>query len=145
MIGRSEYLAPIEFSMVEKYVKMLMESDHDYFFALYEKKKKKFIGTVKIGSVDRYNGTADIGVMIGEKRYWGKRLATDALSATCRYAFTKLKLRKLTGGCFMTNVAMVKCFEKLGFVREGVRRKQNLLDGVYVDHVIYGLLKESYV
>lgn len=138
-IGRSEYLKPIEFSAVELYVKALQESDHDYFFALYTKNNKKFIGTVKIGSIDWYNKTADVGIMIGDKSYWGKGLATDALRSVCKYAFAYLHLLKLTGGCMAPNVAMVKCFEKIGFKKEGVQRKQNMLDGTYVDHFTYGL------
>jgi len=52
-------------------------------------------------------------------------------------------LRKLTGGTPEINTAMCRCFEKVGFMQEGIKRKELLINGKFVDHVLYGLLKEE--
>jgi CMP-N,N'-diacetyllegionaminic acid synthase len=143
-IGRPEYLKPIPLLEVEKYVRGLFSSKNDYFFAIYLKGNDEFIGTLKIGSIDWYSKTADIGIMIGNKNYWGKGISKDAVAAACDYAFRKLKMRRLTGGCLSVNVAMGKCFERTGFKKEGVHRNQVPFESDYVDHSIYGMFKEEF-
>jgi RimJ/RimL family protein N-acetyltransferase len=143
-IYRMEYMLPMEFSEVEKYVKTLLKSKDDGFFAIYLKENDEFIGTQRVGHIDWRVGTGDIGIVIGNKDYWGRGLAKDSTRTICRYALKSLSLRRLTGGTPATNVAMHKCFESLGFKLEGQLRKQLLLNGEYVDHNLYGLFPEDF-
>lgn len=143
-IYRLEYLLPIQFSEVESYVENLQKSKNDCLFAIYYKKDNQFIGTQRIGHIDWRAGLADMGIMIGNRQYWGKGLATDALSVSCDYAFNELSLRKLTGGTPASNIAMYKCFEKIGFKREGSLRKNLLISGKYIDHYLYGLFRKEF-
>jgi RimJ/RimL family protein N-acetyltransferase len=142
-IGRTEYLTSFPFCIVEDYVMNIKESDNAYFFALYLKENNRFIGTVKLGSIDWQNKTADVGILIGEKKYWGKGIAKDAVYTVSLYAFEKLGMRRLTGGCLSTNTAMHRCFERLGFKKEAVLRKKVPYKGAYVDHYLYGVFKEE--
>lgn len=143
-IYRVEYLMPLQFAEVETYVRSLMASDRDCYFALYEASEDAYIGTVKVGHIDWRAGLADIGIIIGESRFRGRGLAVDAVRTACSYAFNELSLRKMTGGTASTNAAMCRCFERVGFVEEGRLRKQLLISGEYCDHVLYGLLKEEF-
>lgn len=143
-IGRLEYLLPIEFNEIKDYVDNLLHSKNDYFFAIYYKENNEFIGTQRIGHIDWRLRTADIGIMIGNKDYWGKGIAKDAVSIACKYAFKVLGLRKLTGGTAVSNPAMCKCFERLGFKLEGRLRKKLLIEGKYVDHMLYGVFKKEF-
>ena len=59
------------------------------FVALHSAKNDEFIGTCKIAHIDWYAATADIGIMIGNKSYWGKGVAVKRLS-TC-YVVSLLK------------------------------------------------------
>jgi len=144
-IGRPEYLTSIPFCIVEDYVMNVKSSNNAYFFALYLKEKNRFIGTVKIGSIDWQNRTADVGILIGEKQYWGKGIAKDAVLTASIYAFEKLGMRKLTGGCLSKNIAMHRCFERLGFKKEAVLRKKVPFKGTFVDHNLYGVFKDELV
>jgi [ribosomal protein S5]-alanine N-acetyltransferase len=143
-IYRLEYLMPIQFQEVEKYVHLLFSSKNDCFFAVYRKDTDEFIGTQRIGHIDWRTGIGDIGILIGDKKSWGKGFATQAVGVACKYAFSVLSLRKLTGGTPETNVAMCKCFEHIGFQQEGRLRKQLLINGEYYDHIFFGLLKDYY-
>lgn len=140
---RLEYLKPINFSRVENYVRNLLESDNDCFFAIYHKTSGAFIGTQRVGHINWRSGLADIGIMIGDQAFWGKGLGSDALKVAIRYAFTTLSLRKVVGGTPQNNISMCRCFEKIGFVKEAVKRKELLINGEYIDHIHYGLLKEE--
>jgi [ribosomal protein S5]-alanine N-acetyltransferase len=140
---RTEYLLPIDFSLVEKYVENMLLSNQDAFFAIYHRSSEMFIGTFRLGHINWRSGIADVGMMIGDKEFWGQGLGTEVLSLGIEYAFNVLSLRKLIGGTPGSNGAMRRCFEKTGFKQEGIKRKELLIAGQYDDHVLYGLLKED--
>lgn len=143
-IYRLDYLLPHGEKEIEKYVRGLFASKNDYFFALHHGESREFIGTVKLGHIDWRTHQGDVGIMIGEKNYWGQGLAKDAVSALCKYAFSTLSMRKLTGGTAANNIGMVKCFRDLGFKDEGNFRKRLLINGEYIDHLHFGLFKEEF-
>ena len=142
-IYRFEYLKPISFSVIENQVRMIMSSPNDCFFAIHLNQTNEFIGTLKIGHISLRAGLADIGILIGEKSHWGKGYAKDAIAVACHYAFETLSLRRLTAGTPSNNISMVKCFEKVGFQREGLLRKELLIKGEYVDKILFGTFKEE--
>jgi CMP-N-acetylneuraminic acid synthetase/RimJ/RimL family protein N-acetyltransferase len=145
MIGRPDYLTAFPFCIIEDYVMNVKSSSNAYFFALYFKKNARFIGTVKLGSIDWQNRSADVGILIGDKQYWGKGISKDAVLTVSLYAFEKLGMRKLTGGCLSTNIAMRRCFERVGFMKEAVLRKKVPFKGKFVDHILYGVFKDELV
>ena len=128
---------------LEDYFVSLNKDQSCKFFALYEKEKDTFIGTVKVSKIDLKLGIADIGIMIGEKIFWGKGIAQDILQFVCIYCFDKYNLRKLTCGLMSNNIAMRKVFEKLGFRQEGRFRKVDLFEGDYIDHIYMGCFKNE--
>ena len=140
-IYRMEYLLPMSLEALRTYVESLWSSGRDCFFAVHEKESGKFVGTQRIGHIDWRSGIGDVGVLIGDRTCWGRGYATDAVRIACAYAFDILSLRKLTGGTPMSNAAMIRCFERLGFKEEGRLRSQLLMRGEYEDHVLFGLLK----
>jgi RimJ/RimL family protein N-acetyltransferase len=142
-IYHREYLLNLDFSAVEKYVLSLLESDDNCFFAVYDKETGDFIGTQKIGHINWHSRVADMGIIIGDKNYRGKGYSKDIMHCALKYAFGALSLRRLTGGTSGTNIAMQKCFESLGFRKEGVLRSQLLINGEYADHILYGILKDE--
>lgn len=143
-IYRLEYLLPIQFAEIENYVIKLIESKNDAFFAIYLKENSDFIGTLKIGHIDWRAGIGDLGIMIGEKKYWGKSIGKDAMSISLRYCFDVLGLRKITAGTISNNIAFKKSAESVGFKIEGVLRKQIFLCGEYFDHLFFGLFKDEF-
>lgn len=143
-IGRSEYLTAIPYEEVEEYVRQLTESMTDMFFAVHLRDEDTFVGTVKAGHIDWRAGIADIGIMIGERDMWGRGIATDALATLCKAAFDGLGMRKLVANIMAANPAMMRVFEKLGFQREGVRRRHMPFEGSYTDLILYGCFLEEF-
>ncbi len=142
-IGRDDYLLNTSQEEIFKYVNSLLVSKNDCFFAIYEKNSHKFIGTQKIGHINWKFGTADLGIMIGDKSCWQKGYASETINIAKNFAFDLLNLRKLTGGNASYNVAMSKCFLNCGFIEEGRLKKQGKINGNYYDLILYGLLVED--
>jgi len=113
-------------------------NDNNYQFGIFIKENNKHIGNIKVGGINHYHRYADIGFLIGEKDYWGKGIATEAIGLATDFAFNTLKLHKLWGGAYSPNVGSVKAFIKNGYEQEGIKRSQYLCNGVYVDDIMYG-------
>lgn len=141
----SYLIAPIPFAEVESYCRRLMSSETDRFFAIELDAGQDFIGTLKVGAINRYAGTADIGIMIGRRDLWGQGLAYDAISAVCNRLFRVEGFRRLTAGAMEINPRMIRVFEKLGFKREGCFRRQDRLGDDYFDHIHLGCLAPEFV
>jgi [ribosomal protein S5]-alanine N-acetyltransferase len=99
-----------------------------------------------IGNLNAYrdpvNQTADVGIMLGERRAWGQGYASEAWSAVCQYLLKEVGLRKITAGTMATNHAMIRVMQRAGMVEDGCRRRQYLWDGQEVDLVQMALFHE---
>lgn len=144
-IYRLEYLKSLPRDKVIEYARSIIESPNDAMFSIYASHPEKFIGTIKLGHINWRTGIADLGVMIGDAASKGRGYAKKAVKLACEYGFFRLGLRKLTGGTYEDNIPMIKCFQSVGFVEEGRKRKELLVDGRYLDHVLFGLFMDEFV
>jgi len=87
-----------------------------------------------IGTMTAYiappHGTADMGLMIGDRPEWGKGYGLSAWALLMEHLFSEERLRKITGGALDCNVPMIRIMEKTGMHLEAVRVRQELVDGV---------------
>ena len=60
------------------------------------------------------------------------------------FAFEKINIHRLEAYVAPPNIASVRVLEKAGFVQEGLLRKLLFINGEWVDHYMYALLKEDY-
>lgn len=100
----------------------------------------RHVGNIKLGPIDHRHRTADIGILIGEPSAWGRGLARAAIERIVDIARTELGLRKLTAGCYASNAGSARAFEAAGFVIEGRRPAQFLLDDQPEDLIQMGHL-----
>lgn len=124
------------------YVAAMLDSPHYLFLGIRLRASGRHVGNIKLGPVDRQHGTADVGILIGDPSAWGKGVATSAISQACTIARDCLRLRKLTAGCYASNIGSSRAFEKAGFAIEGTRPQQFLLDGRPEDGILMGRVLE---
>lgn len=86
-----------------------------------------------------HHGTADIGLMIGDRQCWGQGYGREAWSGLLAALLKEPGIRKLTGGTSASNKAMLRIMEKSGMNLEAVRIRQELIEGKQVDLVYYSL------
>ena len=65
---------------------------------------------------------------------------TAAVRAVVPFVFDSLELHRLEAACLPTNDASIRLLEGTGFVREGMARRYLRINGVWQDHLLYGLL-----
>lgn len=128
-----------------EFVAACHERKDTHLLGIFEQLGGLHVGNIKLGPVNMIHHHASVGLIIGEKSRQRLGYATEAIALACRYAFEDLKLHKLTAGIVRGNDASLGAFRKNGFVEEGVRRKQNLFEGVWHDEIIVGLLAEDWI
>lgn len=104
---------------IEQFISESNENLHVHLFGIFCKKTCKHVGNIKLGPVNIIYERAEVGLLIGDKDYWGKGIATQAIQLICDYATNELNLHKIEAGCYSDNVGSLKAFEKVGFIVEG--------------------------
>ena len=135
----------------EKWIKNCIEGarkgkDRNFYeFAIELKSEKKVIGGISLTKINKVQGTAGGGIWLNVK-YHGKGYGTEAFGERIKFAFNKLKLRRLENGFFRGNSSSFKMQKRFGYKIEGMRRKalRCMADGKIKDEYITGLLKEEW-
>jgi ribosomal-protein-alanine N-acetyltransferase len=108
----------------------------DHFLAICERGTNAILGTMTVYH-NIPHGTADIGIMIGERKVWGLGVGTEAFSLVLSALQYSGKVRKVTAGAVSINRGMLRIFEKSGLHHEATRVAQELIDGEPVDVAYY--------
>ena len=89
------------------------------------------------------DGSAAISIVIGEKQYWGKGIATAAIEELIKYGVKHHNITRFTATADVRNFGSQKAFEKNGFVALKVLPKsiqyldeEGLRDSVTFEKVI---------
>ena len=80
--------------------------------------------------------SAEIGYWIGES-FWGRGIATAALTAVTAEAFKRFEITRLYALPFADHAASVRVLEKAGYVREGHLRQSAIKDGKIRDQLLF--------
>lgn len=123
----------------KEYVTSVDRSDTVAAFAIIAKKEKRHIGNICIENVSWENNSGEISILIGEKDFWGRGIATEAYKLIIDYGFNTLGLHRLYSGMTIRNKAMIRVAENSGMSKEGVLKDAFFKDGVYVDVVRYAI------
>ncbi len=129
---------------LENYYRSVSSSKNDVILAIVEKKTDQHVGNVKLGPIHWIHRTATLGILIGEKKSWGKGIGLEATRLTVEYGFGRLNLNRIDLGVFAEHEAAVRCYEKIGFKVEGRMRQDLFQGGEYKDRLWMGLLRSEY-
>jgi RimJ/RimL family protein N-acetyltransferase len=76
-----------------------------------------------LGKIDRKNKSARVGkVLVGDKNTRGKGIGQQMIKEILKIAFDELQLHRVSLGVFDFNVSAIACYEKAGFIKEGLLR-----------------------
>lgn len=104
----------------------------------------KLIGTCQLHTINYIHRSAELQIRIGEREERGKGYGTEATRLLLDFAFKDLNLHRVHLHVLANNEAARRMYKKLGFVEEGILRKAGHIDGVYVDIVVMGILRDEY-
>ena len=104
----------------------------------------EIIGLVSLMNIDHINQCAEFHIMIGSQENQNQGAGTFAVNAMLNHAFMNLNLHRVYLSCNVNNNRAQHVYEKIGFIREGLRRKARFKNGKFIDVIDYGILREDY-
>lgn len=109
-----------------------------------DKKDNNAIGFVHLTNIDYKNKNALLGILVGEKEYWGKGYATEATMQILHYGFFEMGLERIEAYQLMSNIGSIKMCLKCGFQNEGIVRHGVFKSGEFKDLNLMSILREDY-
>lgn len=128
------------YDSVYKYIKSFNKSRTGLLMGIFLNKTNQHIGNITLNPIDWNNNYSGIGICIGDKKYWRKGYAKEAMHMAINYGFKKLKFRRMEAGVNSMNIASLKLFSSLGFKHEGILRQREKTGNKYIDCIQMGLI-----
>ena len=107
---------------------------------VFDPEEEALMGAITLSNIRR--GVADmatLGYWIGQP-FAGLGFGTQAVGTILRFAFGPLQLHRVEAACVPTNLASRRVLEKSGFQHEGLARAYLKINGLWADHLLFGVL-----
>jgi ribosomal-protein-alanine N-acetyltransferase len=97
------------------------------------------IGNIKLDFHDSKANHSELGLLIGNKDYWGRGVGTEACRLMIDYGFNYQGLFKIWLAVFGNNINAIRLYEKLGFVKEGILKSHFFSGGKLEDKYLMAI------
>ena len=99
-----------------QWINAVLQETNSRRFAIIvsEHGNETYVGNVQI--TDIAEGIGSMHVFIGNRRYWGKGIASQACASMLAYAFSRCGLEKVRLKVHPDNRAAIRVYQKLGFI-----------------------------
>ena len=120
------------------------DKDDDDRMLVIETLGGKFAGTIQLYGTDRRHRTAEMGLVLDNRKAWGKGYGSEALRLLLRFAFRELGYEKVNLQVYEFNTRAITLYEHLGFQHEARLRSQIYADGRRWDEIWMGMTRADY-
>lgn len=136
--------APFSTAEEERWFERMLERQRTsaWFFVICRRTDGTPIGTIGLEDLDPVNGSAQVGIALGESR--GEGLGSDAMRAILGFAFEELRLERVWLDVAAENAPAIRSYAKVGFVTEGTLRRAWFLEGGFHDLHRMAILRDEW-
>lgn len=120
----------------EEYLKACESEKDAYYWSIVWKSTNTLIGTIALTEIDMDQGIAELGIVVGEKEFWGRGVAHEALSEVIKLAST-IGLQKVIAEFHEGNDAVEKLLIRNDFKKESVLNESRVKNGQLINAVRY--------
>lgn len=114
-----------------------------YSFPVFLKETGELVGGIEISNILYWpKQSASIGYWISEL-HSGKGFATELVKNITKWAFKTFNLVKIEAGTLESNIASQRVLRKSGFTQEGLSQSYGEINGIYQDHILWGLVQDN--
>lgn len=130
-------LQPLPMEAIEADYERMHKSERNdvVSFVIYERSSLRPIGLTGLRRIDYKNGTATLGILIGEKDCWNKGYGTETTRLILDYGFHVLGLHNIMLTTYAYNDRAIHAYTKAGFREIGRRREAHKWKGQRYDEV----------
>ena len=108
------------------------------------KEGDRLIGSCELRLGPAAHRCADLGIGIGEPEHRGQGYGAEAIGLLLGYGFGTLNLNRIELRVYANNARGIRCYEKCGFRREGVKCEARWWDGRWWDVLDYAILEREW-
>ncbi len=135
---------PMTLREEEGFLEQLAGDENKVILGIALHENDRLIGGTGLHQIDQRNRHAAFGIVIGDKTEWGKGHGTEATRLIVGHAFATMNLNRVWLHVYEYNPRAIRCYESVGFKKEGVLRQDTFRDGRYWDTVVMGILREEW-
>ena len=118
-------------------------SKKEFHLCIVKKENDELIGNIGLENVDYKNGSAELGIFIGEEDNLAKGYGSEAIKLLTNYGFHELRLHTIYLTLLANNERARKAYEKCGFVECGRRHESMYREGKYIDTICMELINKD--
>jgi diamine N-acetyltransferase len=141
------HIIPMSLTDEERWFNSMIErplDEHPLAIDVREEGGWKLIGDIGLAGIDARNRAAEVGIFIGDKRFWNQGYGSEAMTLMLRHAFQSLNLHRVMLRVYDTNPRAIRAYEKVGFIHEGRLRQAEYRFGRYIDVLVMSVLKDEW-
>ena len=112
------------------------KGSENLFLAIHLNDNNKFIGTMTVYYLSSCT-VANLGLMIGNRSYWGKGIGQEVWQMIMTYMLEIKKIPKVTGGALSSNLGMVNIMKKTGMQLDSERVKSELVNDLPINTLYF--------
>jgi [ribosomal protein S5]-alanine N-acetyltransferase len=135
---------PMNLQSEEEFIDRARSDEHSVLLAIVLRDGDRPIGVGGLDLIDFKARRARFGIVIGEPDHWGRGHGTEATRLILRHAFATLNLHRVWLQVYEYNERGLRCYDRIGFRREGVLRQDHYSEGRYWDVIAMGLLRPEW-
>ena len=113
-------------------------------FAICVKKNNKYVGNIRLSSIDYIHKSCTYGRLIGDKNNRNKGYGTEELILAFRYGFETLGMHRIYSTAMSENKISISNNLKFGMRKEGIQKESILKKGKFVDEVMLSILAKDF-
>ncbi|MYL35639.1 GNAT family N-acetyltransferase [Pontibacillus yanchengensis] len=135
---------PVKLTTVKQALQQPYQKSYAYLICLNE--NDEVIGEVSISQNGvEINRCGDFQIAIYKEEHFGSGKGTEATQLALQIAFGQLNLNRVQLEVFQSNERAINTYEKIGFIKEGIKRQAWYTDFDYQDCVMMSLLREEFI
>ncbi len=135
---------PMNLQAEEAFIDETTRDEHALVVAIVNRQTDKTVGVAGLQPIDFQSRQAQFGIFIGDRNERGKGLGTEATALVTGYAFDTLNLHRVWLHVVEANAAAIRCYEKVGYRREGLLRDAFYREGRYWNLVSMAVLRQEF-
>jgi RimJ/RimL family protein N-acetyltransferase len=138
--------SPISLALEEGWFGRLLERHGGdvWHFVICRVDDGRAVGAIDLHDVDHVNGSAGLGIVIGDPADTNHGYGSDALRALVAFALGELRLERVWLDVYDYNERARRVYERVGFVHEGTLRRALYRAGEFHDVDRMSILREEW-
>lgn len=129
--------------MVDNFVCKIINDETRYDFLIADK-SNNILGEVVLNEIEEDSRKANFRICLFKSSLCGQGYGTHAIKLIIKFAFEVLHLHRVELEVYSFNIRAQKSYYKVGFVKEGIKRDGELINGSYCNVIIMSILESDY-